>query len=260
MMWLRRTVEDTEQHFWAHVAAHLTMLYGVLSQDWLPSTDVAFNMPAWSISLEWQFYLIAPFVVWLLVKRPGLAPMLALTLVVLQMLFYRGWFGSYHQLATLLAVSGLFAVGVASRMIYPTLTEGRIKSFHVPLAGCIVLAAFTNEMALAIWAMVYIGFIVRQPSRIYQYALESPIVLYLGSRSYGVYLVHFIVLVVVQHVTTRLLGTAPQFLALTAMVVPATLLLSELMYRMVELPGIRLGSRLCRKLQPDKRAVFRRAA
>jgi peptidoglycan/LPS O-acetylase OafA/YrhL len=217
---LRRIVENTDQYFWAHVMMHTSMLYGVLPQNWLPSSDVAFNMPAWSISLEWQFYLIAPLIVALLVRRPRLAPALVVAVVLLQVLFYRGWFGGYHQPATLPAAATFFAIGIASRWFYPRI-EGRLP-------------------------------------KVFSYALENPIALYLGSRSYSTYLGHFIVLVVCQHVAVRFLGTAPSFLVLATMVIPATLLFSELLYRTVELPGIRLGSRLCKR--PESPTVLRKVA
>ena len=43
-----------------HITAHLTMLHGIVPGHLLPFTDYAFLGQAWSISMEWQFYLLAP--------------------------------------------------------------------------------------------------------------------------------------------------------------------------------------------------------
>lgn len=44
---------------------HIPMLHGVVPEFVIPSAPLAFLKPAWSISLEWQFYLLAPLVFWL---------------------------------------------------------------------------------------------------------------------------------------------------------------------------------------------------
>jgi peptidoglycan/LPS O-acetylase OafA/YrhL len=234
MALIQQTVEDTDRYFWAHVVAHITMLYGALPQNWLPSTDVAFNMPAWSISLEWQFYLLAPMIVGLLVRRPRLAPALVVAVVLLQVLFYQGWFGGYHQPATLPAAGEFFALGIVGRWFYPRLRGRR---------GCCRVLRERGRGGVSLPG----GNDATLP-KVCSYALANPIAIYLGSRSYSTYLGHFIVLVVCQHVAVRILGTAPSFSVLATMVIPATVLCSELLYRTIELPGIRLGSRLCNVL------------
>ncbi len=51
------------EYFWPNFWAHLTMLHGAISTKILPAGPYAFNAPAWSLSLEWQFYLVAPAVI-----------------------------------------------------------------------------------------------------------------------------------------------------------------------------------------------------
>jgi peptidoglycan/LPS O-acetylase OafA/YrhL len=48
--------------FWWHLGAHVSLLHGLIPSAWLPESQFAFLPPGWSISLEYQLYLVAPFV------------------------------------------------------------------------------------------------------------------------------------------------------------------------------------------------------
>src|SRR5262249_21745258 len=61
---------------WAHVALHATMLHGVVPDQVLPRSPVALEYAAWSISVEWQFYLLAPLVLRAVRRGPAYALLL----------------------------------------------------------------------------------------------------------------------------------------------------------------------------------------
>jgi peptidoglycan/LPS O-acetylase OafA/YrhL len=48
-----------------HGVLHLTMLHGLIPTELLPRAPMTYLPAAWSISLEWQFYLVAPLVIYL---------------------------------------------------------------------------------------------------------------------------------------------------------------------------------------------------
>lgn len=58
-------------HPFSHLAAHLTLFFGLIPEKILPYTAVALLAPAWSISLEWQYYLAAPLMARLVCLRAG---------------------------------------------------------------------------------------------------------------------------------------------------------------------------------------------
>jgi peptidoglycan/LPS O-acetylase OafA/YrhL len=81
-------VREASEHAYypLHLLAHLTMLHGVIPDTVLASSSVAFLPPGWSVSLEWQLYLIAPFALALLVRHGRGVALLALTASAMLML------------------------------------------------------------------------------------------------------------------------------------------------------------------------------
>ena len=69
------SVTSTVHAWWAHwtwnTLLHGTLLHGLVPDRVLPRASEAFLDPAWSISLEWQFYLVAPLCYWLATKSRG---------------------------------------------------------------------------------------------------------------------------------------------------------------------------------------------
>ena len=52
------------RYFWWHLGAHASLIHGLVPTAWLPQSQLAFLPPGWSISLEFQLYLVAPLVLW----------------------------------------------------------------------------------------------------------------------------------------------------------------------------------------------------
>jgi peptidoglycan/LPS O-acetylase OafA/YrhL len=51
------------------------MLHGLVPEILLPNSSDTFLPPAWSISSEWQFYLVAPALIWLFKYSPPKLPL-----------------------------------------------------------------------------------------------------------------------------------------------------------------------------------------
>lgn len=217
-------------HTIPHLAAHLTMLHGLLPANLLPANDYAFLGQAWSISVEWQFYLIAPLLATLtrgpyLLLRVGLAVAIGMSLHKLRVQFGTSFIG-WHV--------AWFALGIASFHLWKH--QGQLPQRlrrHLTLAG---FAAALGWMMLvpsfwqaAIWIAVFATALSGQvPS-----ALTHPSLLWLGRISYSVYLTHmivyYLVLALLEQAAPTLLGTWTLPLTLVL-----TLILSQITYQTIE--------------------------
>jgi peptidoglycan/LPS O-acetylase OafA/YrhL len=249
------------EFFWPHVIAHITMLHGAISSNLLPDSPYAFNSPAWSISLEWQFYLIAPAAI-MIARKQGAIIWFALLIALLEIAFRHGLFGQFDSPSFLPGAAGYFALGIASRLAYPAIA-GRIRYPNTLIAVILTLVPFYLEaQSLWGWAIVMIGLALDKSvsstsvfSKIYYHALESPAATYFGSRSYSVYLSHWPIITLCTWLWLRLFPTATSastFVGVALLTIPLTLLISELLYRAVEQPGIMLGSRIVTVLRLRK--------
>lgn len=240
----------------AHTLAHLFMLHGMIPNSLLPQSEYAFIPPGWSVSLEWQFYLIAPIVIWLCRSRNRSLGLVAI--VVLFSLFY------HHDLkplwdrpSLLVGTSKFFLIGIACRFAAPSLA-GLVSHVAAIGIGLSFTALWMGSPSIAIWLIVYTFILKGAPStavadRFYVSALrfvfESKPILYLAERSYSTYLLHWPVIMLIGTVATRYGVVAmPKLTAVMFLAFPITLLLQEPLYRFVEVPGRTLGKALARKV------------
>jgi peptidoglycan/LPS O-acetylase OafA/YrhL len=250
------TARSIHEFFWAHIFAHLTMLHGVISSNILPYSLYALNPPAWSISLEWQFYIVAPFVVVMAGKSRAI--LLALIIAAIEIAFRFGAFGKYESPSFIAGIAGYFALGIASRLAYPALIGAIRRPYGVTAAILTLLPLGWDAAPLLIWGLVMVGLSLNLSdpctasfARAYRFVLESPAATYFGSRSYSVYLGHGTVLALSHTLWLYMFPTAMHvstFFGVSAMTIPGTLIFSELLYRGIERPGIALGSRMASRL------------
>lgn len=191
---------------------HLTLFQGVVPDSVWSRTSTMMLAPAWSLSLEWQFYLCAPFLIALLAsERTRMATLCAATLAA--MLFHSQVFGVYYHESFLPGAILLFVAGILIRFC-----------IHVVPADPWVLKPVTRI------------------------AFASSIPKFLGRRSYATYLVHMpLIHLLVWRIAPRFPDQpilASGLIAVAALA--GTLIASEVLYQLVEKPAIRLGAAVSR--------------
>lgn len=212
----------------AHFIPHLLLLHGIVPNALLPDAAYTIVGQAWSISLEWQFYIAAPLIFFALQRKVGRYAVIFGCVI----LGIAGWRISPAFLGSLLS---LFMLGITC---YLNSRDGKWIGGMVLSA----LAAFAQvgplvAIPLGIWAVVFAS--VRGWLAI-NWLGSKPLV-YLGERSFSVYMVHMLCLYV-----TAFLWPNPA--AVGFVTIFGTLALSELTYRFIEKPGINAGALVARQL------------
>lgn len=246
--------------FIAHFMAHATLLHGLVPDALLQHASLAFLPPGWSVSLEWQFYLVAPLA-WLAFERRrfvwlGLAGLVA----GLSNL----WWGEIGPGSALVNHFEFFMIGMSSYLLYreverqaevlrPAILEA---SPWVYLTLSALVAQLLDHPALVPFVL-WIGFFwlallrrVAPTSKLSSAAsaiFTHPWLRRLGTHSYCLYLLHQPVLYALQAVAfTHLEIREPmQLFVWTCLgTLPITIALSWIAHHLVERPGMRLGRRL----------------
>jgi peptidoglycan/LPS O-acetylase OafA/YrhL len=237
-----RILEATQDNWFLHGVSHLTMLHGVVPTNLLRDAEYAFIGQAWNISTEFQFYVIAPLLVWAIMQRGWvLAGALATAFVVAVL----GHF--YPNNANLGAATLYFAIGVSSYFVirYQTVifsTRFRRMGF-IAAASIASIALFAFEPAISAW-IVFLSLVMPfylNLTKVRPLALfASRPMRWLGTLSYSIYLSHMVVMFSVVVLLNQVdLSAATYFVILmTATVIGATGL-AYLINRYVEVPFAR---------------------
>lgn len=238
------------------LSLHVSFAFGVV-----PGMEASTPLPDWSLSLEMQFYLIFPALLLLLSMGPWALLALALSAAVLAWLA-PGLFGSY-------------------------LTPGSLTHFGQPSMLAYRLNAFLAGMVLAFWLRKkrsqeptrFVNVVTVLAIAICLVPLSKPVILIylvfaalifekipplnwllsrkpfkiLGDISYSIYLAHLLVVIPAVYWLLQLaafVDSSPvvKFYWAVGLTGPAVLGASLLLHRYVELPGIRVGRYVSKKL------------
>ncbi|MFC7476492.1 acyltransferase family protein [Dankookia sp. GCM10030260] len=239
----------------------LGMVQGMVPDALLSCAARSVLGPAWSISLEWQFYLIAPALIGFMGAGAGSAhggrPIaLGRTMIVAAGTLAGAWVSfrmlSFCGTSSFLPMRlGYFLVGILSAQAWLALRGAGAETLHLVFAGLVALIfAFIPSMQLLTllpWvAVLYASLAERDPlARPLQALLHTSPIQQLGSISFSLYLVHMPVIHAVQVLADA--TTLPPFWRAGLMVVLAvviTLVAAAGIWKWVELPCIALGRRV----------------
>ena len=250
------------------ILAHLTMTHGLFPNGMLPDVWVSFLGSAWSLSTEWQFYLVALLATsqsqrlcWLLLGLGAAAAAWRLNVP-----------DAWQFSRAFLANKGhFFALGMASVPLVRQ-ERGALRRYAWILAGCLAICATEGAIAKMLPPVVWTICLIAQlrpgdpgntgPIRQILYTgTGGPVVTKPGGTVFGG---NFICLYLVNEPIHKLAGGALSWVAsgdaalFTLLWIPVAiglpLLAADWLHTHVERPALRLGRSIARE-----RAVFKTA-
>jgi len=141
--------------FW-HLLAHVTLTQGLIPQGALPWAYVTLLGPAWSLSTEWQFYLV---VAALRVRNLGALAVLLLGMAVVYRLLPLPGFWQFSR-AFLPDAAGYFALGVASVGVVRGEGFGVFGVFGLVFAGVCLFGVWSGEAWKVLTPVIWAGLLV----------------------------------------------------------------------------------------------------
>jgi peptidoglycan/LPS O-acetylase OafA/YrhL len=222
----------------------------------------------WTLSLEEQFYLLLPLLV--LVSRKHLVWVL-LALVAVQLVTWRTFLLSAIR-TDALALGVLLAIWSAQpgylRWEPKVLRHPVFSLLLLFVAGAVMAWLATERFNFAFYRIgaiaILCAILVWVASYDRDYLLPrgrlKSLLIWVGSRSYGIYLIHIPVFFLIRELWFRFAPLGSQDVASHPVVVLITALtlitlLSELNYRFIELPMRNRGARVVQRLRVPRTAV-----
>ena len=231
-----------------HILAHATMMHGVVPNQMLPLAARTILPAAWSISLEWQFYLVAPLVLLGLRTRTGV-----FWTTLLSALFFfashKGYLGQHDFRSFIGSAIPFFAVGICSRLAIGWASKLEFHPLTAATVGSALVLMLGKEiLPMLVWTVFYCYLIWQRDdplSQLFRILTTAKPMLLFGEASYSLYLIHRPIQVVLAIATVTTIGSTQQGMLIIQMIAVAlALLVSVGLYFGVEKPFIRLGKQL----------------
>lgn len=236
-----------------HVFWHVTLLHGVIPRSMLGGVNATLLTPAWSISLEWQYYLVAPLLARLVRSGLGLALLAAVAWVALG--FADRWMNPH--LAFLPAQLPLFLIGIGSFHLYRWFGSSgsrRSRVFALPAVAVAALGILTgwHPTPLLMWALAFGCIFVEGDDPLSRAFAALRAVLnhrwlqWLGRISYSLYLVHWPAIIACLALMLYLrpeLSSQEAILLLLSIGLPLILVAATIMHVSLERPMMAWGAR-----------------
>lgn len=232
-----------------NILSHLILMQGLIPQSVISNSSFTIIGQAWSISVEWQFYLIAPFI-FANVINIGKAYN-SLCLVLISALFVavapamdKGFLGN-----NILCFSIGFLTFFFYRNIADKLSKTELNIIFVVYVILSIVIMKKNCFQFILWGACFYFVILKSRFGVNSKLcsmLDSGVMSNLGKISYSIYMVHMAVIYVLMNYLLVGLNSVPMYLYVlfpTACII-LSVIISMVTYQYIEKPMIKFGKKL----------------
>jgi peptidoglycan/LPS O-acetylase OafA/YrhL len=220
--------------------------------------DTYWNEPAWSISVEFVIYSIFPFILFAILKNKprtdGLVYIITLIASLLLIRFTRNNLDNIIGIPSIARCGLECILGVITYKIYRRQQAQRfLNTNRLGIVATVWIAVIMHNWSDELrgvhdWAILpafslLILSISQQSNNLGMRMMNSPLLLYLGSISYSVYMVHWVLISIVKafwldklHLVFDEGLTKTQSIFALGLFIPIVILTASLTYRFIEVP------------------------
>jgi peptidoglycan/LPS O-acetylase OafA/YrhL len=226
-----------------------------LQQAWIPAKAMSFNTPAWSITIEWFFYLCFPFLFNCFYKRPNLKMLTAIVLLVwvfsqyilhylLDSSYYTGFPSASHSFIHYFPLLHLneFLIGNVAGLVFVKYLNGRKKANELAIIALLVVAAialtynttlsFHNGLLMLVFVPLIL--LISCNNGPFSKLSNHKFLVFLGEISFGIYILQKPIFMAINGVFTALNCYQPILQFYISLI--GLLLVSALSYHYFETP------------------------
>jgi peptidoglycan/LPS O-acetylase OafA/YrhL len=229
-----------DTNFWilSEIPRHL-----LIANAW--TDNLAWNIPAWSISAEWLVYILFPLFVWLLLQSKTLIiPCLICLGLLVGFQFFAisegGIVRSFMTWPAFWRVISEFALGVLGfRLAHNLKTSTKLDWLAIILFATIFINPI--EILRVVTIAIFVAVLARSDGFLC-WILSTRVALYLGTISYSIYMAHYPLIKVFMKLEDTFgvsySGPVANILLVVALAI-ITICISVLLYHVVEAPARR---------------------
>jgi len=223
-----------------NILSHLTLSHGIFPESRFPFTYTIMGQ-SWSLTLEWQFYILIPFLYYFLNKKKLIQNGLIIMLFILIILFSKNHIPQPSFLPNMIA---FFLIGYFSMPLFKKFESSNKKYIFIFLGTIAFIYFFKNWMIsclILIWGIIL--YFQKYKNSFFDILFGGKIIQFLGKISYSVYCLHMIVLIVLINILQKLEINSILIFSMYVLLGGAffTILISHFTYRYIELYFIKLA-------------------